>query len=73
MAKASHWKKPEVPVAVERELERLRERVKELERVGKLAHDTLADIAGFLGPSFVAIDIDGRCFRELVRVLFIDK
>lgn len=65
-------KKPNVPIAIEREVTRLRERVAELERVGKMAHDTLADLAGIVGVSLSTVNIDPT-FRELVRVLFIDK
>jgi hypothetical protein len=68
-------KKPKVapwPVAAERAVEAQQLRIDELKRACKLAHDTLADIAGRLGPSMVTADID-TAFRELVRVLYIDN
>lgn len=65
-------KKPNVPVAVEREVVRLRSRIEALENACKMAHDTLADVSGALGPCNATVGIDPT-FRELVRVLFIDK
>lgn len=53
-------------------LERLASRVADLERACKMAHDTLADVAGVLGRSWHTVDID-KAFRELVRVLYIDN
>jgi hypothetical protein len=64
-------KKAIVPIQVEREVARLRARNAELERVAKMAHDTIADVAG-TGANLATVDID-TTFRELVRVLFIDK
>ena len=68
----SKAKKANVPIQVERELIRLRARNAELERVAKMAHDTLADVAGMIGPDLSTVNIDPT-FRELVRVLYIDK
>ena len=67
-------KKPNVLIAVEREVERLRSRVEALESAARMAHDTIADVAGagVMLPKQVSAAIDST-FRELVRVLFIDK
>jgi len=69
----SHWKKPNVPIAVERELAALRKRVGELEAAGKKAHDAIADVCGHFGSSF-SCTTTGKtlddAFAELVRVLY---
>jgi hypothetical protein len=67
-------KKPNVPIAIERKVKRLEERIIELEAVCKQAHDTIADVVGAVGSSLAltSVDVD-KTFRELVRVLFIDR